>query len=315
MSAEPFADQELADFIRGLADLPPMTAGGDAVEMRRITEERSANRPPGPAMAMHDLSLGGGVLPCRLYQPDGALDALIILFHGGGWTIGSLETHDRVCRLLADRAAVPVLAVEYRLAPEYPAPAAIDDAVTALETAAEAVGPFGVRPEVIAIVGDSAGGTLAASAALRTRQRDVAPDLVGLIYANTNLTADDGSMISNGHGFGLEREDIEWFHEQWVPDRSCWSDPEVSPLLVDDLSGFPETIIVTCELDPLRDQGEAFGNRLSAAGVNVTVRREPGMVHNFLLWDLISPACAAAADRVADDIRRAIETMVGSAAP
>jgi len=311
MSFRPFADNQLAEFIRGLAALPPMTAGGDPVEMRRITEERSAQRPPGPAMVTHDLHLGG-TLPCRLYQPDGAVDALVIFFHGGGWTIGSLETHDRVCRLLAEGARVPVLAVDYRLAPEHPAPAAIEDAVFALENAAEAVRAFGVRPNVVAIVGDSAGGTLAASAALRARGRYVAPDLVALIYGNTNLAAADGSMISNGHGFGLEIEDIEWFDLQWVPDRDRWSDSDVSPLLAEDLAGFPETIIVTCELDPLRDQGEAFGDRLVEARVPVTARREPGMVHNFLLWDMVSPACADAVARVADDIRAVISKALAS---
>jgi acetyl esterase len=311
MSFQPFADHQLAEFIRGISALPPMTAGGDPVEMRRITEERSAQRPPGPAMVTHDLHLGG-TLPCRLYQPDDAVDALVIFFHGGGWTIGSLETHDRVCRLLADAARVPVFAVDYRLAPEHPAPAAIEDAVFALENSAEAVSAFGVQPNVVALVGDSAGGTLAASAALRTRGSDVAPDLVALIYGNTNLTASDGSMISNGHGFGLEIEDIEWFDLQWVPDRDRWSDPDVSPLLAEDLAGFPAAVIVTCELDPLRDQGEAFGDRLAEAGVPVTVRREPGMVHNFLLWDLVSPACAAAVTRVGEDIQTAISKALTS---
>ncbi len=311
MSFQPFADHQLAEFIRGISALPPMTAGGDPVEMRRITEERSAQRPPGPAMVTHDLHLGG-TLPCRLYQPDDAVDALVIFFHGGGWTIGSLETHDRVCRLLADAARVPVFAVDYRLAPEHPAPAAIEDAVFALENSAEAVSAFGVQPNVVALVGDSAGGTLAASAALRTRGSDVAPDLVALIYGNTNLTASDGSMISNGHGFGLEIEDIEWFDLQWVPDRDRWSDPDVSPLLAEDLAGFPAAVIVTCELDPLHDQGEAFGDRLAEAGVPVTVRREPGMVHNFLLWDLVSPACAAAVTRVGEDIQTAISKALTS---
>jgi acetyl esterase len=311
MSFQPFADRQLAEFIRGISALPSMTAGGDPVEMRRITEERSAQRPPGPAMVTHDLHLGG-TLPCRLYHPDGAVDALVIFFHGGGWTIGSLETHDRVCRLLADAARVPVLAVDYRLAPEHPAPAAIEDAVFALEHSVEAVRALGVQPNVVALVGDSAGGTLAASAALKTRGSDIAPDLVALIYGNTNLTASDGSMISNGHGFGLETEDIEWFDLQWVPDRDRWSDPDVSPLLAEDLAGFPATVIVTCELDPLRDQGEAFGDRLAEAGVPVAARREPGMVHNFLLWDLVSPACAAAVARVGEDIQAAISEALAS---
>lgn len=112
-------------------------------------------------------------------------------------------------------------------------------------------------------------------------------------------------MLTEGHGYGLEVADIEWFNSQWVPDRSRWTDPRVSPLLDPDPVGLP-TVVVTCEHDPLRDQGEAYARKLADAGVPVTMRREPGMVHNFMLWDLVSPACAAAADRVADDVADAL---------
>jgi len=306
---EPFADRQLADFIRSLAAIPSMTTGGDVAEMRRTTEERSSQRPLGPDMPTRDLEIEGG-LPARLYRPDNALDALVVYFHGGGWTIGSLETHDRACRRLAARAGLPVLAVDYRLAPEHPAPAAVDDAVAAFEWAAGAPGELGFRPQLIALAGDSAGGALAELAALRTRKSPASPDFVALAFPNTDLDATGGSMISNAHGYGLESADIEWFSRQWLPDRARWSDPDVSPLKAGDLTGFPPAIIVTCELDPLRDQGEAFAARLRSAGVDVTLRREPGMVHNFLLWDLISPACAAAGDRFADDIRKVATRML-----
>jgi acetyl esterase len=306
---EPFADQELADFIRGLAAFPPMTAGGDVAEMRRTTEERSSQRPPGPAMPTRDLEVDGR-LPARLYHPGGARDTLVIYLHGGGWTIGSLETHDRACRRLAARAGVAVLAVDYRLAPEHPAPAAVDDTLTALRWAAGGPGELGFRPRVIALAGDSAGGALAELAALRTRSDAVGPDFVALAFPNTDLAAAGGSMVDNAHGYGLESADIAWFNRQWVPDRTRWPDPDLSPLRVEDLTGFPPTVIVTCELDPLRDQGEAFADRLRAAGVEVMGRREPGMVHNFLLWDLISPSCAAAGDRFADDVATMATTML-----
>lgn len=159
---------------------------------------------------------------------------------------------------------------------------------------------------VTALVGDSAGGTVAALAALRTRGvRSLAPDLMMLLYANTDLTASGGSMETNAHGFGLDIADVEWFNTQWVPDRSRWSEPDISPLMVADLSGTCPAIVVTCELDPLRDQAETFARRLVEAGVPVTTRREIGMVHNFMLWDLRSPACASAGDRVADDLATA----------
>jgi len=306
---EPFADQELADFMRGLAAFPSMTAGGDVAGMRRMTEERSSQRPAGPDVPTRDLEIEGR-LPARLYHPEGALDALVVYLHGGGWTIGSLETHDRACRRLAARAGVPVLAVGYRLAPEHPAPAAIDDTVAAFAWVTGGPDELGFRPRVVALAGDSAGGALAELAALRTRNDAVAPDFVALAFPNTDLAAAGGSMVSNAHGYGLEPADIEWFNLQWVPDRARWSNPAVSPLHVKDLAGFPPAIVVTCELDPLRDQGEAFADRLRAAGVDVMARREPGMVHNFLLWDLISPSCAAAGDRFADDIRTMTTTML-----
>ena len=199
-----------------------------------------------------------------------------------------------------------MLAVDYRLAPEHPAPAAIDDAVAVLEWVASGPAELGGRPRATAIAGDSAGGTIAALAALRQRHQPSCPDVLALCYANTDLDADDESMQTNAHGYGLDVADIRWFNSLWVPDRSRWADPAVSPLRVEDLHGLPETLVVTCELDPLRDQGEAFACRLADASVLVTLRREPGMVHNFLLWDLISPACATAADRVGDDIGAAL---------
>jgi acetyl esterase len=127
-----------------------------------------------------------------------------------------------------------------------------------------------------------------------------------LIYANTDLTNSGASMRSEGHGFGLEAADIDWFSAQWMPDPAMRRDPRVSPLYARDLAGLPAAIVITCEHDPLRDQGEAYAARLREAGVPLTARREQGMVHNFMLWDLVSPACSAAADWVASDLRTAL---------
>ncbi len=242
----------------------------------------------------------------RLYRPTADASCLVIYLHGGGWTIGDLDSHDRACRRLAARSGAAVLALDYRLAPEHPAPAAVDDAVSAVEWVASEPDALGMRPAAVALAGDSAGGTVATLAALRLRHHASCPDLLVNVYANTDLDAEGGSMTTFAHGFGLDVDDVHWFNSLWVPDRGRWRDPAVSPLRVDDLSGLPETIVVTCALDPLRDQGEAFAARLADAGVVVTRRREPGMVHNFLLWDMVSPACASAADRVADDVGAAL---------
>jgi len=184
----------------------------------------------------------------------------------------------------------------------------VDDAVDALRWIASEPAELAPHPPRLAIAGDSAGGTTATLACLRLRDEAPAllPDVQVLVYANTDLSGSGASMEEEGHGFGLERADIEWFNAQWVPDRDLLTDPGVSPLRAPDVTGLPRAIVVTCEHDPLRDQGEAYAGRLREAGVTTLLRREAGMVHNFMLWDVISPACAAAADRVAADLAAAL---------
>lgn len=307
---EPLADAALTAFIadfNGL-QLPPASATG-AAAMRAAAEGRAAARPKGPEMhAVLDVSVPPLDRPARLYRPTAAASALVLYLHGGGWVIGDLETHDRACRRLAASSGVSVLALDYRRAPEHPWPAAVDDAVAALRWIASHPVELEVTPRAVAIAGDSAGGTTAALACLRIRDEapEAAPHAQLLIYANTDLSNSGASMHEQGHGYGLDVADIEWFNAQWVPNRAMLTDPRVSPLYGPDLAGLPAAIVITCEHDPLRDQAEAYAERLRRAGVRTTARREPGMVHNFVLWDTISPACAAAADRVAADLAAAL---------
>ena len=165
--------------------------------------------------------------------------------------------------------------------------------------------PLGQAPAAIAVAGDSAGGTLAALACLRLRDEDphAQPGLQVLLYANTDLTGSQPSMREKATGWGLDAATVRFFNSQWVPDQARWSDPAVSPLHAPDLSGLPAALIVSAEHDPLRDESEAYARRLSEAGVQVELRREPGLVHGFMTLDEISPACAAAADRVAAGLR------------
>lgn len=298
-----FADEELAAYV---AQFPPSDPP-DVATMRAGAEERARARPRGPEMtAVRDLR--AGEVGARLYQPTAQPSGLVVYLHGGGWTIGSLATHDRVCRRLAHSCCAAVLALDYRLAPEHPWPASVDDTVTALRWVSG--GPPGLgaagAARALAVCGDSAGGTLAALACLRLRDQDprALPALQVLLYANTDLTGDQPSMREKATGFGLDASGIRFFNTQWVPDPARWSDPRVSPLHAPDLSGLPAALIVTAEHDPLRDEGEAYARRLTGAGVDVEWHREPGLIHNFMMLDTVSPACAAAADRVAADLRR-----------
>ena len=301
------ADSQLEAFLQQLYSVPMPPAGEVGAEaQRQASAQRAQLRPRGPEMAeVVDLDSPGLGRPARLYRPlEGPLP-LALFLHGGGWVIGSLDTHDRACRRLAAQSGWSILSLDYRLAPEFPWPAAVEDAWTALGWIASAPVELGSRPPLVAVMGDSAGGTLAALACLRARDEDPSrmPDLQILVYANTDLADESESLRSEGHGYGLEADAIEWFSSQWVPDAMRRLDPRVSPLRAETLRGLCRTVVVTCEHDPLRDQGEAFARRLSDEGVSVVMRREAGMVHNFLLWDLMSPACAAAGERVAEDLR------------
>jgi len=301
-SAPLFADDQLADFV---ARPSPAFADLDVARMREGVTQRARSRPRGPDLhAVSDLRIGQ--LPGRLYRPAGGDVPLVLYLHGGGWTIGDLESFDRLCRRLADGSGAAVLALQYRLAPEHPWPASVDDSVAALRWVMSGPADLGEAPRAVAVAGDSAGGTLAALACLRLRDEHPAslPDLQVLIYANTDLTGACPSMREKATGWGLDADMVRFFNSQWVPERTRWSDPGVSPLYASDLSGLPPTLVVSAEHDPLRDESEAYGRRLRDAGVDVESRREPGLIHNFMLLDEISPACAAAADRVAADLRR-----------
>lgn len=303
-----FADPGLARLITQVSGRPAET---DVAAMRRGSSERARARAKGPDMAsVRELEVpataGAPAVPVRLYRPQPDPAPLVVYAHGGGWTIGGLDTHDRICRRLAHRSGAAVLAVDYRLAPENPAPAAVDDVVRVLEWVAATPAELAPTPQVVAVAGDSAGGTLAALACLRLRDghSPALPDLQVLAYANTDLTGPGASMREKAIGWGLDATGVEFFNQQWVPDPDRWDDPAVSPLRAANLRGLPPALVVTAEHDPLRDQGEAYAERLREAGVRVELRREAGLVHNFLMYDQESPSSARAADAFADDLRR-----------
>jgi acetyl esterase len=200
---------------------------------------------------------GAPAVPTRLYRPRPGPAPLVVFAHGGGWTIGGLDTHDRICRRLAHTSGAAVLSVDYRLAPEHPAPAAVEDVVSVLEWVAAEPPELAPASRPVAVAGDSAGGTVAALACLRLRDTGSAalPELQVLVYANTDLTGPGASMREKASGWGLDVSGIEFFNRQWVPDAGRWADPAVSPLRVPDLRGLPPAIIVTAEHDPYATRG------------------------------------------------------------
>jgi acetyl esterase len=219
------ADDELSAFLDDFnARQIPSAAETGAAALRTAAAERAAARAKGPELsAVRDLHVPPGGHAARLYRPTAQATALVLYLHGGGFVFGDLETHDRACRRLADRSGVPVLALDYRRAPEHPWPAAVDDAVAAVRWIASQPPELQIAPAAVAIAGDSAGGTIAALACVRLR--DEAPEMLPraqlLIYANTDLSNSGASMREKGHGFGLDVADIEWFNSQWSPNRRC----------------------------------------------------------------------------------------------
>ena len=248
----------------------------------------------------------GPGLPCRLYTPDGLTPGspLLVFFHGGAWVTGSLISHDPLCRFLAAHAGVRVLAVGYRLAPENPFPAAVDDAVAAFAYAREHAADLGADPGAIAVGGDSAGGGLAAVVSyLAARAGRPAPAFLLMFYPHCDTANRSASRDLFGTGFGLTDVDIEWYTDQYLPPGVDRSDPRVSVAQAADLSGLPPTYLVTGGFDPLRDEGELFARRLAEAGVGVTLRREPDLIHGFANMLGISVRCREAVAQAAGALR------------
>ena len=303
--------------VRQLLDLleamqRPTLASGTPQDGRRsfraltVDFERPGGKPP--VGAVEDVELPGpaGPLPARVYRPEAAAGALptIVYFHGGGWVIGDLDTHDDQCRRICSATNAVVLSVGYRLAPEHPFPAAPDDCLAATRWAAEHVAELGGDAGRIAVAGDSAGGNLAAVVAQAARDAG-GPPLAAqlLIYPGVDFSGSGyPSRDENATGYFLTREDMEWFAGHYVaePHRT---DPRASPILADDLSGLPPAVVVTAEFDPLRDEGEAYADALERAGVTVVRRRYGGLIHGFFDLCALSPAAAGAVAEVCADLR------------
>lgn len=234
-----------------------------------------------PALAeVVDEAIDGphGTIPIRRYVPKGAASGICLYLHAGGWVIGDLDFSDATCRRIAGRAGAEVVSVDYRLAPEHPYPQPLDDCFAALEWAAAN------RPGPLLIVGESAGGNLAAACAIRARDAG-GPALAGqlLAYPVTDHALDTGSYREvGGRNWLLSTADMAWFWDHYAPPGVDRADPLLSPLRVADAAGLPPAMIVVGELDPLRDEALAYAERLRAAGMPVATRTDPGMLHGYL---------------------------------
>ncbi|BCO37005.1 alpha/beta hydrolase [Mycobacterium heckeshornense] len=260
----------------------------DDVVASRILMREGCLALPGPQIhvAVNDVSIPGpaGDIAARHYRPAVAGPTpLLVFYHGGGWTIGDLDTHDALCRLTCRDADIHVLSVDYRLAPEHPAPAALDDAYAAFRWAHEHAAGLGAIPGKVAVGGDSAGGNLAAVVSQLARaDGGPRPALQWLIYPRTDFTARTRSLSLFADGFLLTKRDVDWFETQYLADSDLEpTDPRISPLLADDLSGLPPALIATAGFDPLRDEGEQYAAALRAAGTAVDLRSMRSLTHGF----------------------------------
>jgi acetyl esterase len=250
-----------------------------------------------------------GDIAVRVYTPEAAVGAnrgVLLWLHGGGWVIGDLDTADATCRALANRAGAVVVSVDYRLAPEHPAPAALEDCLSALMWTVENAELLGVDATKVAVGGDSAGGNLAAMLCQRVRD-DFGPevDFQLLVYPVTDLTLGHPSMEENAEGYFLTKASMEWFVDCYLGDRER-KDPAVSPLFADDLSGLPPALVITAEYDPLRDEGEAYATRLQEAGVPTQHLRYDGQIHGFFAMASMLDDARAALDVAGAALRTAL---------
>jgi acetyl esterase len=297
-------DPQAAAYLARVAELGiPQTHELPPTEGRRLMEEGAASLfgPVEAVAAVTDQDLAG--VPTRLYDPapDDGLPILVYL-HGGGWVTGSVNTHDGVCRALANRARCRVASVDYRLAPEHPFPDAVEDSWAVIRWALD-------QPARVAVAGDSAGGGLAAVMALRAREAGLPLAFQLLVYPVLDHDFETASYRTNAEGFGLSRASMQWYWDQYLPagDRSH---PDASPLRASTLTGVAPALVVVCEYDVLRDEGVAYHERLRQAGVPARLSEYRGMTHGFIR----QPAVIDRARDLNDEAGSAILEAFSSAA-
>lgn len=299
---------EIALLLKLTADAPDFS-DGTPEEARAIVANDSrvfADEAPAGVRVEPEIVMPGGVR-ATLYRPATSSKALVLFLHGGGFVLSSRQDYDVPVRLIADGAGVNVLSVEHGLAPESPFPGPVDDAVTAWHYAVEHAGEWGIDPTRIVLLGDSAGGNLCAVLANDVAGEEIRPYLQVLMYPVVDAVGEYASRTEFAGNGALSAKQIAWLTDPYLPDRADGFNPRVSPMLADDLSEAPPTLITVAGFDPLRDEALAYAKRLAESGVPVRVFRESGLVHGYVSMTRISPAARAAVDRVCRAIRDALE--------
>ncbi len=281
------------------------------LELRKLYEGRTQTPfPAEPVAAVRERSVPGpdGEVPVRIYTPDGdGPHPGIVFFHGGGWVIGNLDTHDGTVRKLANAAGCTIVSVDYRLAPENRFPAAAEDCYAATRWVAETCSDLGIAPGRLAVAGDSAGGNLASVVALMARDR-AGPELGFqlLLYPMIDCDFDRPSYLDNAEGYMLTRDVVRWFWDQYVPDPAERRNPYVNPLAAPSLVELPPALVLTAEYDPLRDEGEAYAERLRSEGGDVTCTRYDGVIHGFFSFADFLDKGKEAVKQAGDAVRAAL---------
>jgi len=259
------------------------------------------------AVVDHRVAVSGAEITVRAYSPDGpGPHPALVYYHGGGWVIGDLYTHDGLCRSITNAARCAVLSVDYRLAPESKYPVAVEDSYAALLWIVANAERLGIDRRRMAVGGDSAGGNLATVMALMARDR-TGPRLAlqVLIYPVTDHDLDTRSYRENATGYILTREGMRWFWNHYLASEAQGREPYASPLHAASLAGLPPALVITAEYDPLCDEGEAYAARLRDAGVPVTLTRYPGMFHGFVRLTNVLDKARTALDEIASSVQKA----------
>ena len=304
-------DTRAAIFVKLVAISGAGAGDKSLTELRKVSNAGSLKitSVPEPFSNMKNITIPGPVekIPIRIYTPEQSHNSPIILFfHGGGWATGSIDTVDSICRLIAKKGSAIVVSVEYRLAPENPFPAGLNDCYAALCWTYQNAQSIGGDPRRIAVAGNSAGANLATAVALMARDKNGPPIIAqSLMYPVTNSwSTDTESQAKFGKDFYLSTKQIESFNDGYVPRREDRKNPLVSPLLADNLKGLPPALVVTAEFDPLRDEGEAYVKRMREAGVPVVHTRYKGMIHGFVGMGRFLPQAGQAIDEMTGFLKK-----------